>query len=45
MWMLGVLFVALVLGLSRLGERRARFLVVPLVLVVMGYQTVKFSLL
>lgn len=44
MWMLALLAVALVLGLSPMPERRARWAVVPMVLAVVGYQALKYGM-
>lgn len=45
MWMIAILFGALFLGLASMSERRARLLVIPLVLAVVGFQALKYSLL
>lgn len=45
MWMIALLFGALFLGLAKIGERRARLLVIPLVLAVIGFQSLKYGLL
>lgn len=46
MWMLGVLVVALALGLApRLPERTARLAVVPVIVAMVGYQALKYGML
>lgn len=45
MWMLLILAVAVALGLTRIPERTARLRIIPVVLVLVGYQTLKYGLL
>ena len=45
MWMLLVLFVAAALGLSSRPERWSRLAVIPVVLMLVSYQALKFGLL
>lgn len=46
MWVLLIVFVAIFLGLnSRMSQREARFAIIPVILVVIGYQAVKLGLM
>lgn len=46
MWMLMILALAMALALMpRLPERTARLTVVPLILMMVGYQTIKYGLI
>lgn len=45
MWTLFILAVAVGLGLARVPERTARLRIIPVILVLVGYQTLKYGLL